>query len=176
VSFPDRKLGPLWAGTDSGELQGTRMATRREIVNSRGFFGRQSGRASMLFSNIAQGKAGRFVNEIANTVGAIGKFAIGPGMWGAAAGTSSRTFLGAIAKRAIGPGIMLGAFGLISATRGLLNGGYTTTGPNVAWGHTPGISTPYEDTTMTFSAANRMAQDMAATGSIAFALHNRRKA
>ena len=48
--------------------------------------------------------------------------------------------------------------------------------PAVAWGHTPGMTAPYTDTTMTFTTANRTTQNMGATGSLAFALHNQRKA
>lgn len=120
--------------------------------------------------------AGALASGAGKSAWGLSKFAISPAMWGRAAAGQSSSLLGALGKRALGPGIILGAFGLLSGARNLISGGYSATGPGVAWGHTPGMATPYTDTTMTFGTVNRMSQNMGATGSLAFALHNQRKA
>jgi hypothetical protein len=137
-------------------MAANRMATPWQMAGAGGFFAK----AGVIGSGI---------------IGAIKNIGFGPAMWGMAAGSKSSSILGAIAKRAIGPGIILGGFGLMAASRTLTGAAYSMDGPNVAWGHTPGMSAPYTDTPMTFSTANRTTQSMDATGSLVFALHNSRK-
>ena len=103
------------------------------------------------------------------------KAATGPAMWGMFARGKSGSLLGAVAKRAIGPGILIGAFGLMSAGRNLIGGAYSQASPNVARGYTPGVTTPFNDYTMSFSHGNISTQTMGATGALNFALHNQRK-
>lgn len=105
-----------------------------------------------------------------------GRFAVSSSVWGVAAGGKSKTLLGNVARRAIGPGIILGGFGLVAAGKSLTGGGYSMEGSNVAWGRTPGMNTPYALAPMSFSADSRFAQDMGVDGSLAFAMHNQRKA
>jgi hypothetical protein len=120
-------------------------------------------------------RAGAFISSAAGIVKEAGRFAIGPSVWGAAAAKKSSSLFGAIARRAAGPAAILGAFGLFSAARNLLGGGYSMASPNVAWGYTPGMVSPYTETPMTFGTANITSQNMAASGSLVFALHNSRK-
>ena len=119
--------------------------------------------------------AGGVVSRAVGVVQEAGKFAFGPAIWGVAAGGKSKSLLGAIGRRAVGPGIVLGGFGLALASRSLTGGAYSMEGPNVAWGHTPGMSTPYGFETMGFGSDNRFTQNMGASGALAFAMHNSRK-
>ena len=146
------------------KLPVNRMASPWSMPGARGILGGIGASASGMFSSIA---------------GRIGKatgFAFGSSMWGVAAAGKSRSFLGAIGRRAIGPGLILGAFGIAGAAKGLLGGGYSMDGPDVARGYTPGISDLYQNNPMTFTNTNRVTPDLGATGALAFALHNQRKA
>jgi hypothetical protein len=143
-----------------------KMATPWQAAGARGFFAK---------TGVIASKIGRVVSGITGVIGTVGKAAWHPAMWGKAAYGGTGGLLSGLARRAIGPAIILGAFGLLGAARNLIGGGYSMEGPSVAWGHTPGESIPYTNTTMSFSTANRTTQSMGATGSLAFALHNQRK-
>jgi hypothetical protein len=144
-----------------------RMATAWEAAGARGFFAR---------AGVVASKAGSVLSGAGRMIRGASKFAVSPAMWGRAAAGGTGGIFSAIARRAVGPGIILGAFALLGGARNLIGGGYSAEGPGVAWEHTPGMASPYTDTTMTFSTANRTTQSMGATGSLAFALHNQRKA
>jgi hypothetical protein len=143
-----------------------RIATAWEAAGPRGFFAK---------AGLVASRVGRAVGGVAGAVGAVGRAAWHPRMWGIAARGGTGGFFSGLARRALGPAVILGAFGLLGAARNLVGGGYSMEGPNVAWGYTPGMGSPYTDTTMTFATANRTTQSMGATGSLAFALHNQRK-
>ena len=121
------------------------------------------------------GRTGKVAWKIPKAIRSVGRLALGPAAWGMAAGGKSSNLLGALGRRALGPGIVLGGFGLMAGAKALTGGAYSTKGPNVAWGYTPGMNSPYESVPMSFSADNRFSQDMGVSGALAFALHNRRK-
>lgn len=126
-------------------------------------------------AGLGLGAVGGAIGRVTGGIMGIGRTAIGPGMWGVATNMRTRGLLSGIGKRLIGPGIVAGGFGAIAANRNLIGGAYSMDSPNVAWGYTPGMSAPYNNTTMLFGDEPRITRNMSATGSIAFALHNQRK-
>jgi hypothetical protein len=145
----------------------TKVATPWQAAGARGLFAKVGA--------IGSTKIGRAIGEVGKLTKAGLQGIWHPAGWGKAAYGGTGGLLSGLARRAIGPAIILGVFGLLGAARNLIGGGYSMEGPGVAWGHTPGESIPYTNTTMLFSTANRTTQSMGATGSLAFALHNQRK-
>jgi len=98
-----------------------------------------------------------------------------PSMWGRAAARPADTISGFIGRRAMGPGIILGGLGAVALGASAIHGGTIGT-EGAARGYTPGITVPYQYGPMNFSLSNMNSMNTGATGSLAFALHNSRKA
>jgi hypothetical protein len=81
-----------------------------------------------------------------------------------------------LAGRLLGPGIMLATLGAAKAAFNFLQGGYDMTKASYSY-NPPGASATYRNFPMEFSLHSRTAygNNLNATGSLAFALHNQRR-
>ena len=151
------KLGRFVGGSEKASM----MPGWRGAAGSVGMLAQQGGQKLRGLGSIMKG---------------VGNFAKSSAMWGIGTKLSSKTLLGGIAKRALVPGLMLGAFGLLSAGRNLVGGGYSVDSSRVSWGGMRGMSAPYTQQPMSFGTAGSMNAEINSTAGLAFALHNQRKA
>jgi hypothetical protein len=100
----------------------------------------------------------------------IGKSAVtGPFAWGLPGLSKSWT-----AKLAF-PAALGVSWVAYKALGNLTEGGFSMHSPEAQWGYQRGMSSPYESNPMSFGQLNWSSSHTGATGSLAFALSNRRK-